>query len=46
MGCTDDPANEQNSILCGADIEKGAVTGRMPLPFKLPAKIGGNQEED
>jgi hypothetical protein len=45
IGWTHDPANPEKSILYGVDAEKGTVVWRIPLPFKLPLKIGGNQEE-
>lgn len=45
MGWTNDPSDDQKSILYGADVEKGEVAWKMSLPYKLPVVIGSNQEE-
>ena len=45
IGWTDDPGDDKASILWGADVEKGEVVWRLPLPYALPVEIGSNQEE-
>ena len=45
IGWTNDPANPRQSILYGADVEKGEIAWRESVPYKLPVAVGSNQEE-
>ncbi len=45
IGWTYDPADTNKSILYGVDVEQGQVVWKVQVPYKLPVRIGSNQEE-
>lgn len=45
LGWTEDPTDENASILYGVDVAAGEVAFRRTIPFRLPVRIGSNQRE-
>jgi hypothetical protein len=45
IGWTENPADENASVLYGVDAVARKVEWTKPLPFPLPVRIGGNQQD-
>ena len=45
IGWTENPGDEKSSILYGVDVNTRQVLFRKSLPFPLPVRIGGNQQD-